>query len=128
MDAVELSVRIDQGFAQWFMILVENESSEEVTVTEVLLERAQGHRLTNAARPGPKENWTMQPAGRVNIAWQAQPDPAVNLATLHRWPDKDFETDVRVKMLCEILGRRKWCVCALRVQVDPRNRHIRQLV
>jgi hypothetical protein len=128
LDSVELSVRINQGIAEYFMLLVENESSEEVEIEEIQLESKDGHRLADPARPKPSETWKMEAKGRLAINCQLQPDPSVQLLTLNGWPQSSFETDVRMRFLCVILTRQKWCSRVLRVQVDRGARRISQLV
>ena len=127
VDAVELSVQIIQGRGEYFELLVENDSNENVTVKEVKMESREGHRVA-MMRPGPKDNWRIVPRGRASIVGRTQPDPAAELATLHGWPQKPFETDIRIKLLCEILSKLRWIPCPLRVQVEAGNRNIRQLV
>src|SRR6266700_1777197 len=128
LDSVELSVRIDQGYAQYFALLVENGSSERVEIEEIHLESKDGHRLTDPVRPKPNEIWNIEAKGRLAINFQLQSDPAVQLLTLNGWPERNFETDVRFKFLCLVLGRQKWYSRMLRVQVDRGPRLIWQLV
>lgn len=128
VDSVELSVRIDQGYAQYFAVLVENGSSEEVEIEEIHLESKDGHRLTEPVRPKPNETWKMGANGRLAINFQLKTDPAVQLLTLHGWPESNIETDLTFKFLCRILARQKWCSRMLRIQVDRGARRIWQLV
>lgn len=127
IDAVELSVQIIHGRGNYFQLQIDNESKEHVAVIEIKLESREGHKLARM-RPSPKDSWRIVPSGRTNIVGETQSDPATELARLHNWPQKPFETDLRIKFLCEILGKRRWIPCPLRVQVEAENRNIRQLV
>jgi hypothetical protein len=128
LDSVELSVRIDQGIAQYFVLLIENGSSEGVELEEVHLESKDGHRLAEPVRPKPNEIWKIEAKGRLAINFQLQSDPSVQLLTLNEWPESNLETDVRFKFLCRVLTKQKWCSRVLRVQVDRGARRIWQLV
>jgi hypothetical protein len=59
LNAVQLSVRLDQGTGQWFILLVENESAEEIEIEEMVLQTKDGHRLASPARPKPPEAWKL---------------------------------------------------------------------
>jgi len=128
LDSVELSVRIDEGMAQYFALLIENGSSEGVEIEEIHLESKDGHRLAEPVRPKPSQIWKIEARGRLAINFQLQSDPSVQLLTLNGWPDSNLETDVRLKFLCRVLTRQKWCSRVLRVQVDRGARRIWQLV
>jgi len=130
LNAVELSVRLDQGTSDYFSVLVENQSPEVVEIEEMHLESKDGHSLTNPARPKPPNQWTLgpKPSGRVSIQCQLQPDPVTQLLTLHGWPESNFSTDVNFRFLCRILTAKTWCNRLLRVQVERGARRIWQLV
>jgi hypothetical protein len=128
LDSIELSVRIDEGFAQYFALLVENGSSEEVEIEEIHLESKDGHRLAEPVRPKPNQTWKIEARGRLAINFQLQSDPSVQLLTLNGWPESNLETDVRFKFLCRVLTKHKWYSRVLRVQVDRGARRIWQLV
>lgn len=130
LNSVELSVRLDQGMGEWFSLLVENQSTEDIEIEEMQLESKEGHSLTNPARPKPPNQWTLgpKPNGRLSIQCQLQPDPVTQLLTLHDWPETNFPTDVNFRFLCRILTAKKWCNRLLRVQVDRGARRIWQLV
>jgi diguanylate cyclase (GGDEF)-like protein len=131
VDAVEISARIMQGIAQTFMVLLENESSEELTISQVRLESKDGHSLTKPYRPPPEKNRPLAPQGqggqnRLDLSWQAVPDPAAELANVYGIPNQTFPADIVIRVLCDVLGSPKWCQTIIRVQVDPRNRMITQ--
>jgi diguanylate cyclase (GGDEF)-like protein len=131
VDAVEISARITQGIAQTFMLLLENESAEELTISQVRLESREGHSLTNPYRLAPDKNRALAPHGqggenRLDLSWQAMPDPAAELAKVYGIPNQTFPADIVIRTLCQVLGSTKWCKCTLRVQVDPRIRLITQ--
>jgi hypothetical protein len=128
LNSVQLSVRLDQGTGQWFVLLVENESSENIDIEEMVLETKEGHRLADPARPKSGEEWRLGPKGRLSISSQLQPDPCVQILTLHEWPEANFATDVNFKFLCRILDQKKWCERLLRVQVERGARRIWQTV
>jgi hypothetical protein len=113
------------------MILLENESAEELTISQVRLESKEGHSLTNPYRPAPEKNRPLAPQGqgpenRLDLSWQAMPDPAAELTKVYGIPDRTFPADIVIRTLCHVLGLPKWCKSTLRVQVDPRNRIIMQ--
>jgi hypothetical protein len=129
LDAVELAVRIDQGHAQGFQLLFENESAENLVVKEIRLESEKEHRLTNPYQVHEDKKRTMasrnkRPENMLTISWQATPDPANRLASEYGIHDRTFTADLIVRTLCEVLGSVKWCRNSLRVQVDPVNRNI----
>lgn len=128
LDSVELSVRIDEGIAQYFALLVENGSSEGVEIEEIHLESKDGHRLAEPVRPKPNQIWNIEAKGRLAINFQLQSDPSVQLLTLNGWPESNLQADVRFKFLCRVLTKQKWCSRVLRVQVDRSARRIWQLV
>lgn len=130
LNSVELAVRLDQGVGEWFSLLVENQSTEDLEIEEMQLESKDGHSLTNPARPKPPTVWKLEPKpnGRLSIQCQLQPDPVVQLLTLYDWPKSNFSTDVNFRFLCRTLTMKKWCNRLLRVQVDRGARRIWQLV
>jgi hypothetical protein len=129
LESVELSIRLDQGIGEWFSLLVENQSFEEIEIEEMVLESKQGHSLTKPARPAPPNVWRLDPKpnGRVSIQCQLQPDPVAQLLTLHEWPTSNFSTDINFRFLCRILTTKKWCNRLMRVQVDRGARRIWQM-
>ena len=110
------------------MLLVESESSENFDIEEMVLETKEGHRLAVPARPKSGEEWKLEPKGRPSISSQLQPDPCVQILTLHEWPETNFATDVNFKFLRRILDQKKWCERLLRVQVERGARRIWQTV
>jgi diguanylate cyclase (GGDEF)-like protein len=131
VDAVEISARITQGIAQTFMIRLENESEEELTISQIRLESKDGHSLTNSYRlPSDKSRplvpQRQRPENRLDLSWQAMPDPAAELASVYGIYDKTFPADIVIRALCHVLGSPKWCQTTIRVKVDPRNRIITQ--
>jgi hypothetical protein len=109
LNSGQLSVRLDQGIGQWFVLLVENESSENIEIEEMILETKEGHRLADSAHPKAGEVWKVGPKGRPSVNSQLQPDPCVQILTLHEWPEANFATDVNFRFLCRILDQKKWC-------------------
>jgi hypothetical protein len=83
LNFVQLSVRLDQGIGQWFVLLVENKSSENIEIEEMILETKEGHRLADPAHAKAGEVWKFGPNGRLSINSQLQPDPCVQILTLH---------------------------------------------
>jgi hypothetical protein len=53
LNSVQLSVRLDQGIGQWFVLLVENESSAKSEIEEMILETKEvtDSRTRHARRP-----------------------------------------------------------------------------
>jgi diguanylate cyclase (GGDEF)-like protein len=127
VDAVRVSASIQQGFAQWFVISVGNDSDEDVTIKEIRLE-SRGISLTRPARPKSENPWNVQPRNNLQIGWSAQPDPARSLLQLNPNAGVCFEAEVQIILLSEILGRTREFTSRLWVQVDAQNLHIRQLV
>jgi TIR domain len=128
LRTVQLGVRLDQGTGEWFILLLENQSSEEIDIEMFVLETKDGHRLAEPCGPKPGEIWNLSPTGRLSMQCQLQPDPCVQILRLHDWPKSNFSMDVNFKFLCRILNHKKWCERLLRVQVDCGARRLYQFV
>lgn len=131
VDMVNVSSRIQQGYAENFSILLENDSEETVHAREIRLFSERGVRLTEPRRLDPKEPSKLEPKGRLQVAWRTQTNPAVTLVNLQsgvfQMNVNQFETDIEINVTCEALGKMKQCQSRLHVQVDVRNYFITQI-
>jgi pyrimidine deaminase RibD-like protein len=131
IDLVHVSARIDQGTVD-FIVVLTNESAEKIRVTEVSLLSERGVRLTE---PHPlTERNMIEPRKHLTVDWRTQMNPADKLASLQpakeelprRLPN-EFETDLEVIAICEVLGKVKPCKTRLHVKVDIWNHRIEQI-
>ena len=125
MESVKLRVELQQGVSQNYILVIKNESTEELSVAEIYFEEG-GVRLA-ACRPKPQDNWKLLPGGGP-ISFSPQPDPAVSLLTLHNYPNGRFNTTIDVTLVCELLETTKEFRQKLLVEVEPLNQVLRQLL
>src|SRR5205807_4744485 len=81
VDTVNVSTKIQQGYADNFTVLLENESEETVYARELRLLSERGVRLTEPHHLGSKETSQLEPKGKLQVAWRMQTNPAVTLVT-----------------------------------------------
>jgi len=127
VDAARIIATIEQGLAANFLIDVQNDSDDEVTVKEVELLSENDIRLTQPARQPEKHLWRFPPRAKLPIGWRAQPDPAGALIKMNSHRGAIFDTELKIILSVEVLGRPKRCECKLWVQVDAFNKKITQL-
>ncbi len=125
IDSVRLRVELQQGVPQNYILVIRNESTEELSVVEIYFDEG-GLRLA-ASRPKPEEKWKVLPGGG-QICFSPQPDPAIALLTLHNYPNGRFNTTIEVVLACELLGTTKEFRQKILVEVEPLNRLLRQLL
>ncbi len=131
LDLTNVSARIDQGTSD-FIIVLTNESDEKIKVTEVGLLSERGVRLTEPHLL--TERNTIEPRKRLSVDWRTQPNPADKLVSLQsakeerprRLPN-EFETELDVRVTCEVLGRVQSYATRLHVKVDMWNHRIEQI-
>jgi diguanylate cyclase (GGDEF)-like protein len=127
VEAAQATVRIEQGIAENFVVVVRNDSNDELTLKEIRL-LSNDIRLTDPARPHGEAVWKVQPkGGTLPIGWRAQPDPTGVLEKMNPNKGVKFTTEVKVILCCEILGQTKLFESKLFVQVDRTRRSIAQL-
>jgi len=127
VEAVEVSAKAEQPGPRSFLIYVNNESDEEVTVAEIRLLGEGGIRLTGPARPPTEGAWKIGPKSSVPISWRADPDPVASLARIRPNAGVEFETEMHAVLTCEILGRARKFDCKVWVHVNAASRQMRQL-
>ncbi len=125
--AVDLELSIQQGISELFIVNVENESEETVTVKKIKISH-EGVKLAETPPPGPKDDWVLGPRLRRQIEWNARnPDPAIKLMDLLHIYTGVLQTTVDVDIQAEVLGTLKNCHTRIHVQVEPGSKRIWQL-
>jgi diguanylate cyclase (GGDEF)-like protein len=104
LDAVRLWVKLESGRGDNFLLGVENKSDEEIIVEEIKLE-SDGYNITEPALCPTPECWKIIPRCSLPIGWRCQTDPAVTLIRLHDNEGLYFKTDLRVVLVCRLLGQ-----------------------
>ena len=107
VDAARVIASIEQGLAANFIIQVENDSEDEVTVKEVELLSKDNISLTQPARPAEKHLWRFSPKARLPISLPARPDPAGSLIRMNSHRGALFETELKIVLSSRFSAGRK---------------------
>jgi len=121
VEAAELSVSLRQAVSQNYIVLLKNDSDEEVSLKKLTLER-NGLELSQPARPKEAEEWTLAPRSGREIAWSPAPDPVVTLQMSQSSPTSPI--DIEIVVLCQILGVGKVFKRKILVAADYRNHRL----
>jgi serine/threonine protein kinase len=127
VEGADISVSLDSGFAQNFVIGVTNHSYDEIIVQRIRIE-SNGVEITRPAEPPSTDAWKIPPRSNVvQIGWPASPDPATSL--VRKNPNKGifFREKIDVILRCEILGLSTTITKKLVVQVNATNRQLLQV-
>lgn len=104
LDAVEVTISLRQAVPQNYILLVKNDSDEDISVRKVTLERA-GLQLCQPAAPKEDTDWSIGPRAGKEIWWSPSPDPVRILQMSQAPPTSPIDLEIIVE--CEILGTRK---------------------
>jgi hypothetical protein len=121
---VELSISLRQAVSQNYIVLVKNESDEEVSIRKLTLER-NGLELSQPTIPKEAEEWMLAPRSGRQLAWDPTPDPAVTLQMSQSPPTSPI--DIEIVLVCQILGMRKEFKRKILVAADYRNHRLDSL-
>lgn len=124
VEAVELSISLRQAVSQNYIVLVKNESGEEVSIRKLTLER-NGLELSQPTIPKEGEEWMLAPRSGRQLAWDPTPDPVVTLQMSQSPPTSPI--DIEIVLLCQILGMRKEFKRKILVAADYRNHRLDSL-
>jgi len=131
IDLVHVSARIQRSVGQYVELVLTNESAESVVVRKISLLSEKDLPLTEGYSP-PLEKGKIDPAGALWPSWTAKTSPGTTLAKIDRSKllphNQSFETDIKIVVICEVLGKIKPCPNNLRVQVDASYHSIAQIV
>jgi hypothetical protein len=115
------------------MMVLTNESDEQIRVTEIELLDERGIRLTELHYL--TERNVIEPRKDLGVAWRMETNPAdklVSLQTARAGPMRNFpnlfETELEVRVTCEVLEKVMVYGTRLYVQVDMTNHRINQHV
>jgi hypothetical protein len=131
VDAANVSAAIRQGYSEWFILSLKNESSEKISVREIRLRGPNGIALADPYFL-PESKRALEPNGNLGVEWKVSSDPAGTLIRLtypEGPPTNKFTitADLAIDVGCEILGRFKLCRTSKRVNVDVPNRRIDEI-
>ena len=142
--SVMLSVRTDNGYHHHYTIQVENHSKTDVEIKCISLwgkgKSKDFQKVSKPAFPPDGTRWSVPGQRTIPIQFDAKDDVALGLWKLIGSPHLErrieggyvrlpgqFETEVRVELLCEIMGIERPFEETRTVQVDFVNRQIRGL-
>jgi diguanylate cyclase (GGDEF)-like protein len=127
LGKVRLWVRLRSGRAANFLLDIENKSDEELRVEEIRLESG-GCTITEPAFCPAPESWRIAPRASLPIGWICQTDPAASLTRMHDHEGLFFKADLRVVLVCSVLGQSREFHQLIPVQVNATNRQIFSLL
>ncbi len=124
VDAAEVSTSLLQAVSENYIVLVKNDSNEEVSVTKLTLERG-GLELSKPVVPKEPAEWTIGPRSGREISWNPAPDPVRTLQMSQAPPASPV--DIEIVVACEILGTRKEFRRKILVVADYANHRLDSL-
>ncbi len=127
VEKLRVWVRLVRGRADNFLLSIENKSDEDILVEEIRLESG-GYPITEPAFPLIPEAWKVLAKCTLPIGWLCQTDPAVSLTRMNDNEGLFFKAELRVVVVCNILGQSRECEQKIPVQVKVTNREIVSLV
>lgn len=129
VDAVDLSVRIENGHHAHVTIDVENHSKLDVQLKSIVLWSKESRVCGPVPRPE-GANWTIPAQRRLPIQFLANENVALKLANLYEQPvpvgdfPRSFRAAVQVELRCEILGLERVFKEKSEIQIDLLNRQL----
>lgn len=128
VNSVVLTIRTDTGHQRNYTIFVENHSEFAVQIKRICL-WSKEQRISKPVFRPKDAPWTVQARGSLPIMfdagetvahrlWQLAGSPSLAGKT---WAQHLFQAEVRIELLCEILGLEKEFQETRTVQVDPEN-------
>lgn len=128
VDSVVLTIKTENGHQRNYTIFIESHSESSVEIKRICLWSKEQRISKPVFRP---ENapWTVRPKGSLSIFFEAGETVAHRLWQLvgspslggGSWASHLFQTEVRIVLLCEILGLEKEFQETRTIQVDPEN-------
>jgi hypothetical protein len=104
LNEIHLSATIESGLAANFLITFTNRSEEDITITQIVLER-QGIELTKPFYPPSPNLWKLHPQRSLPIGNAANPNPAAQLFELNSTKGLGFRDTIEIIVSCRALGR-----------------------
>lgn len=124
LDAVEVTISLRQAVPQNYILLVKNDSDEDISVRKVMLERA-GLQLCQPVVPKEDADWSIDARAGKEIWWSPAPEP-VRILQMSQTPPTS-PIDIEIVVMCEILGTRKEFRRKILVGVDYANHRLDSL-
>ena len=124
---VELSINLQTGHSQWCILQIENHSTEQVLVEQVILKKGEIE-----LAPPVRVVYLLLPGRQGPLGWKPEKDPITALDLLvppenYAGLPPPFVTTIEIVLVCRILERKKSFSKSVLVQVDVVNRSMRQI-
>lgn len=120
-----LTVRLDSGHDQGFIVLVESHSDQAFEIVGAAVE-CNGSQLGRINRPPPSQTWLLTPQAKLTIRWADDIHPVRALLDVKGQYQKPFAEFVEFIFHCTVDGEHKVFRKKIKVQVDAVNRSMTQ--
>jgi predicted nucleotide-binding protein len=122
-----LTVRIDSGHDQGFLIMVESHADQEFEIVGASVE-SNGSQLGRINLPPPDQRWVLPPRGRQMIRWADDIRPVQALINVKGQYRNDFTEFVDFVFQCILEDEDRTFRKKVKVRVDPLNRNLTQII